>query len=184
MSVMAVHQPVLTVPINDHDHIIGSHDATMTLVEYGDYQCPYCGAAHPSVKEVLRVLGDDLLFAFRHFPLSQIHQYAFQAAEAAEAAGAQDRFWQMHDLLFTHQDRLATPDLIGYAGALGLDVQRFVSDLESHRHAERIREHFMSGVRSGVNGTPTFFVNGIRHNGSYDPDSLLEALGAVPAASY
>jgi protein-disulfide isomerase len=125
-------------------------------------------------------MGDELRFAYRHFPLTQIHPHAQQAAEAAEAAAVQGRFWELHDLLFTHQDRLTLQDLLGYAAALGLDVPRYALELENHVHAPRVREDFLSGVRSGVNGTPTFFVNGVRHNGGYDLESLLEALGASP----
>jgi protein-disulfide isomerase len=121
-------------------------------------------------------MGDDLRFAYRHFPLSQIHPHAYQAAEAAEAAGAQGRFWEMHDLLFVNQDRLGLRDLIGYAATLELDLERFVTDLRGHAYADRLREDFLSGVRSGVNGTPTFFVNGMRHDGGYDLEALLEAL--------
>jgi len=168
--------PMLTVPVSERDHVRGPATAPLTLLEYGDYECPFCGAAHPIVKEVERLLEGDLRFAYRHFPLSQIHPHAYQAAEAAEAAGAQGRFWEMHDQLFEHQDRLDTSDLITYADALGLDLTRFVHDLETHAHAPRLREDFLSGVRSGVNGTPTFFVSGVRHNGGYDLPSLVEAL--------
>jgi protein-disulfide isomerase len=169
-------RPTLTVPVSERDHVRGPSTAPLTLLEYGDYECPYCGAAHPIVKEVERLLEGDLRFAYRHFPLSEIHRHAYQAAEAAEAAGAQGRFWEMHDLLFEHQDRLGTPDLAGHAEALGLDLARFARDLESHAHAPRLREDFLSGVRSGVNGTPTFFINGVRHNGGYDLPTLVEAL--------
>jgi protein-disulfide isomerase len=175
MSVV-LERPRLTVPVSERDHVLGPATAPVTLVEYGDYECPFCGAAHRSVERVLQVLGNDLRFAFRHFPLSQIHPHAYQAAEAAEAAGAQGRFWEMHDLLFENQDRLGLRDLIGFAGALGLDLERFVTDLRGHAHAGRLREDFLSGVRSGVNGTPTFFVNGLRHDGGYDVEVLLEAL--------
>ena len=175
MSVV-FERPRLTVPVGERDHVLGPATARVTLVEYGDYECPYCGAAHASVEQVRQELGNELRFVFRHFPLSQIHPHAYQAAEAAEAAGAQGRFWEMHHLLFTNQDRLGLRDLIGYAGALGLDLERFVTDLRSHAHAGRLREDFLSGVRSGVNGTPTFFVNGIRHDGGYDAEVLLEAL--------
>ena len=169
-------RPRLTVPVGERDHVRGPATAPVTLVEYGDYECPFCGAAHASLKQVRHVMGNDLRFVYRHFPLSQIHPHAYQAAEAAEAAGAQGKFWEMHDLLFENQDRLGLRDLIGYAGALDLDLERFVTDLRSHAHADRLREDFLSGVRSGVNGTPTFFVNGIRHDGGYDADTLLEAL--------
>ncbi len=169
-------RPRLTVPVSERDHVLGPATAPVTLVEYGDYECPFCGAAHPIFKQVQQVMGDDLRFAYRHFPLSQIHPHAYQAAEAAEAAGAQGRFWEMHDLLFANQDRLGLRDLIGYAGALDLDLERFVTDLRGHAYAGRLREDFLSGVRSGVNGTPTFFVNGMRHDGGYDFEALLEAL--------
>jgi protein-disulfide isomerase len=175
----ALHQPRLAAPLGEHDHLVGPATAPVTLVEYGDYECPYCGAAHGSVKEILGVLGDDLRFAFRNFPLGQIHPHASEAANAAEAAGAQGEFWGMHDLLFENQRHLDTASLIAYARALGLDLQRFGADLTQQTYAPRIREDFLSGVRSGVNGTPTFFVNGVRHNRGYDPESLLEAVRAA-----
>jgi protein-disulfide isomerase len=173
-----LHRPTLTVPVSERDHVQGSPTATVTLVEYGDYQCPYCGAAHGEVKEVQRVLGDDLLFAFRHFPLTQIHLLALPAAEAAEAAGAQGKFWEMHDLLFENQPHFEPANLLKHAAALGLDLERFAADVESGKYEPRIREDFMSGIRSGVNGTPTFFINGVRHNGGYDAGSLLDAINA------
>jgi protein-disulfide isomerase len=173
--------PRLTVPIGGCDHVRGPAVAPLTLLEYGDYECPYCGAAHVVLKELLAVMGDELTYAYRHFPLTQIHPHAQQAAEAAEAAGAQGRFWQMHDLLFEHHDRLTTRDLLGYAAALGLDVGQFALDLETHVHAPRVREDFVSGIRSGVNGTPTFFINGIRHNGGFDLSSMLAALREAAA---
>jgi protein-disulfide isomerase len=172
----ALHEPRLSVPLSEHDHVIGPATAPAELVEYGDYECPYCGAAHGSVTEILRVLGDDVRFAFRNFPLGQIHPHAVQAANAAEAAGAQGEFWGMHDLLFENQRHLDTQSLLAYARSLGLDLQRFGADLTQQTYAERVRQDFLSGVRSGVNGTPTFFVNGIRHNGGYDPESLLAAI--------
>ena len=175
MSV-SMASPRLTVPLNARDHVIGPETAKVTVVEYGDYECPYCGAAHPVTKALQQTLGDDLRFAYRHFPLSQIHPHSYQAAEAAEAAGAQDRFWEMHDMLFENQRRLSTQDLLAYAGALGLELEPFAADLAEHRHAPKIREDFLSGVRSGVNGTPTFFINGVRHDGGYDLASMLEAV--------
>jgi len=173
-----VDLPRLTVPVSERDHVVGPATAPVTLLEYGDYECPFCGEAAPIVKRVRQVLDDELRFAYRHFPLTQIHPHAYQAAEAAEAAGTQARFWEMHDLLFANQDRLSLRDLITYAGTLALDIDLFVTDLRSHAHANRLREDFMSGIRSGVNGTPTFFVNGVRHNGGYDLESLLEAVRA------
>ena len=169
-------RPRLTVPVSERDHVLGPATAPVTLVEYGDYECPFCGAAHATLEQVRQVMGNDLRFVYRHFPLTQIHPHAYQAAEAAEAAAAQGRFWEMHDLLFENQDRLGLRDLIGYAGALDLDLERFVTDLRGHAYAGRLREDFLSGVRSGVNGTPTFFVNGVRHDGGYDVEALLEAL--------
>jgi len=170
-----LHQPRLTVPIGERDHVL-SRGAELTLLEYGDYECPFCGAAAASVEQLMRIMGNEVQFAYRHFPLAQIHPHAQLAAEAAEAAGQQGRFWDMHQLLFAHQDRLDPPDLIGHASTLRLDLRRFALDLETHAHAPRVREDFLSGVRSGVNGTPTFFTNGVRHNGGYDVESLVEAL--------
>jgi protein-disulfide isomerase len=175
---MLMAPPRLTVPIGERDHVVGPETAPVTIVEYGDYECPFCGAAHPVTKALQQALGDNLRFAYRHFPLSQIHPHAYQAAEAAEAAGAQGRFWEMHDLLFLNQRALSTQDLLGYASVLGLDLEPFAEDLAEHRHAPRIREDFLSGVRSGVNGTPTFFINGARHDGGYDLPSMLEAIQA------
>jgi protein-disulfide isomerase len=156
----------------------GPADAPVTLLEYGDYQCPYCGAAHPVVKALQRHLGDNLRFAFRHFPLSTIHEYAEQAAESAEAAGAQGKFWEMHDTLFENQPALDYESLLGYAEELGLDLERFATELENEVYAPRVKEDFISGVRSGVNGTPTFFINGVRHEGSFDFETMLEAIQA------
>ena len=167
----------LTVPVSeDRDHTQGPPDAAVTLVEYGDYQCPYCGAADPIVKEVQARMGDRLRFAFRNFPLTTAHAHAEHAAEAAEAAAAQGKFWEMHDLLYENQQRLGDDDLHAYAEQLGLDVEAFDRDLADHVHADRVQEDFMSGVRSGVNGTPTFFINGARHDESYDVETLLAAL--------
>jgi len=169
--------PELTLQVSvDRDHIQGPADAAVTLLEYGDYECPFCGAAYPIVKEAQSRMGDRLRFVFRNFPISTSHPHAEQAAEAAEAAASQGRFWQMHDLLYENQKRLDDADLHHYAEQLGLDVAAFDDDLAGHVHAERVREDFMSGVRSGVNGTPTFYVNGSRHDGGYELDSLLAAL--------
>jgi protein-disulfide isomerase len=172
MSVLMT-PPRLTVPLGERDHVVGSETAPVAIVEYGDYECPFCGAAHPVVKALQRELGDNLRFAYRHFPLSQIHPHSFQAAEAAEAAGAQNRFWQMHELLYEHQNRLGTQDVLAYTSAAGVELEPVAEDLAERHHAQRVREDFLSGVRSGVNGTPTFFVNGLRHDGGYDLESLL-----------
>lgn len=168
--------PRLALPVSRRDHVLGPATAPVTLVEYGDFQCPYCGAAHPVVREVRRRLGDELRFAFRHFPLANVHPNAEPAAEAAEAAGAQGKFWEMHDLLFEHQDLLDAESLLSYAGILGLDMHRFVLELSQGIHMPRVREDFQSGVRSGVNGTPTFFINEVRHDGGYDVVSLIKAI--------
>jgi protein-disulfide isomerase len=168
---------VLTLPVTaERDHIQGPVDAPVTLVEYGDYECPYCGAAYPIVKEVQTRMGERLRFVFRNFPITTSHPHAEQAAEAAEAAAAQGRFWPMHDLLYENQRRLREPDLRGYAEQLGIDVERFEKELAEHVHAARVHEDFMSGVRSGVNGTPTFYINGVRHDDSYELETLLAAL--------
>ena len=173
---------VLTMPVNkDRDHVQGPADAAVTLVEYGDYECPYCGAAYPIIKEVQTRMGRRLRFVFRNFPITTSHPHAEQAAEAAEAAASQGRFWQMHDILFENQKRLRDQDLSAYAEKLGLDVELFDKDLAEHVHAARVREDFMSGVRSGVNGTPTFYINGARYDGSYELETLLAALERAAA---
>jgi protein-disulfide isomerase len=175
-------EAALTLPVSDdRDHIQGAPDAKVTLVEYGDYECPYCGAAYPIVKQVQEAMGNGLRFVFRNFPITTAHPHAEQAAEAAEAAAAQGRFWPMHDLLYENQQRLEAEDLHAYASQLGLDVARFKSEFEEHVHAPRVHEDFMSGVRSGVNGTPTFYVNGVRHDDSYDFATLLGALQQAAA---
>ena len=166
----------LSPPVGERDHIIGPEDAPVTLVEYGDYECPYCGAAQLIVKEVQAVMGNSLRFVFRHFPLTQIHPHAEVAAEAAESAGAQDRFWEMHDLLYANQHLLDPAHLVGFAEELSLDTVKFVHELRDHVHHEHIREDFASGVRSGVNGTPAFFINGFRYDGSWEFGPLLRAL--------
>jgi protein-disulfide isomerase len=170
-------EAALTLPVSeDRDHIQGPAEAAVTLVEYGDYECPYCGAAYPIIKEVQERMGEGLRFVFRNFPITTSHPHAELAAEAAEAAAAQDRFWEMHDLLYENQQRLGEEDLHAYADQLGLEVEPFDRELAEHAHAERVHEDFMSGVRSGVNGTPTFYINGLRHDDPYDLETLLAAL--------
>lgn len=166
----------LTVPVRADDHLLGPENAPVTLVEYGDFECPYCGQAYGVLKELLEEFGAQMRFVFRHFPLSQIHPDAETAALAAEAAGEQGRFWEMHDTLFENQVALEDEDLLQYAQALGLDLAEFDQSVASERHLGRIRKDFMSGVRSGVNGTPTFFINGERHNGSYEYPVLGKAI--------
>jgi protein-disulfide isomerase len=161
----------LTVPINiGSDHIRGSvNNAPITLVEYGDYECPYTGMAYPIVKELIRHFGDDkIYFVFRNFPLSDIHPHAQYAAEAAEAAAAQDKFWQMHDYLFEHQKALDDDHLVEYAKKIELDIDKFNDDMSKHVYASSIEESLKGGIDSGVEGTPTFFVNGLRYEDSWD----------------
>jgi protein-disulfide isomerase len=166
----------LIMPELNRDHIQGPLDAALKLVEYGDYQCPYCGAAYPVVKAIQEQLGDQLCFAFRNFPLVNAHPNAEHAAEAAEAAGGQGVFWQMHDLLFENQGALEDEDLARYAANLGIDAKRLMNEVRGSAHAGRIQEDFRSGARGGVNGTPTFFVNGHRYDGDSDVQSLISAL--------
>jgi protein-disulfide isomerase len=166
----------LSIPVSPDDHAQGRADAPVTLVEYGDYECPHCGHAHPVVKALQRLFGAQLRFVFRNFPLKEAHPHAQHAAEAAEAAGAQGRFWEMHDVMFEHQNALLDRHLREYARGIGLDAERFNDELVSHLHATRVRRDFAGGVRSGVNGTPTFFINGRRHDGAADLASLKEAV--------
>lgn len=171
----------LTPPVAERDHAAGPHDAPVTLVEYGDYECPYCGMAFPIVKSAQRALENQLRLVYRHFPLGEIHTHARLAAQAAEAAGGQGRFWEMHETLFEHQDALEAEDLVGYARSLGLDTERFAGDLEAGTYEKRVRDDFRSGVRSGVNGTPTFFINGERYNGSWANEKAF--IGALREAA-
>ena len=157
----------LTPPVTARDHATGPENAPVTLVEYADYECPYCGMAYLIVKEAKRELGNELRFVFRNFPLAEAHPHARLAAQAAEAAGAQGRFWEMHDMLFEHQDALEAEDLLAYAKSIGLDMQQFARDLADPAYTKRVRDDFRSGVTSGVNGTPTFFMNGARYDGSW-----------------
>jgi protein-disulfide isomerase len=174
----------LTVPVTpERDHVRGRIDAPLTMVEYGDYECPFCGLAYPVTEKVIDRLGDRLLFAYRHFPLSTIHPHAALAAEAAEAAGSQGRFWEMHGSLYANQQRLEPPDLAARAEMLQLDVERFVEELRTQANRAKVQSDFLSGVHSGVNGTPTFFINGRRHDGPADLVSLLESLQAAPQRS-
>jgi protein-disulfide isomerase len=166
----------LTQPVSARDHTEGPADAPLTLVEYGDYQCPYCGAAYPVVKRVQKKLGKKLRFVFRNFPLTQAHPYALIAAEAAEAAALQGKFWEMHDLLFEQQAFLEPDIFSSWAKKIGLDLERFGNDIKQAAVEKRLQEDRQSGIRSGVNGTPTFFINGTRYDGSPDYGSLLAAL--------
>jgi protein-disulfide isomerase len=170
----------LKVPVSADDHASGLPGAPLTLVEYGDFECPSCGMAYPIVKSVQRALGSNLRLVFRNFPLSEVHPHAEHAAEAAEAAGAQGKYWEMHDTLFEHQDALGDRALVAYAGALGLDSARVRRDLTAGSYTDRVRRDFVGGVRSGVNGTPTFFINGERYDGDWaDEAEFVAALAAV-----
>jgi Na+/H+ antiporter NhaA len=174
----------LMVPVDPaRDHIRGPENAPVTVVEYADFECPFCGQAEPEVRELLRDFGSEVRYVWRHLPLRDVHPNAQRAAEAAEAAAAQGKFWEMHDLLFEHQDALTPRDVYGYAASLGLDSERFAADLRAHTGATRIDEDIDSADLSSVSGTPTFFVNGIRHYGSYDIASLSTAVRAAYARS-
>jgi protein-disulfide isomerase len=167
---------MLRKPIGPDDHIAGPPDAPVTLVEYGDYECPHCGAAHPIVKMVRRHFGPKLRFAFRHFPLSEAHPHAEAAAESTEFAGAHGRFWEMHDGIYDNQERLGLPLLFALAAALGLSEAGLRHALTAGIYRPKVRGDFLSGVRSGVNGTPTFFINDRRHDGTYAYDDLVLAI--------
>jgi protein-disulfide isomerase len=167
---------LLKPPLGERDHIKGLATAPLELVEYGDFECPHCGRAAVVVNQLSAELGDRLRFAYRHFPLAKMHPHARKAAMASEAAAAQGKFWEMHDLLFANAGKLELADLLGYAAILELDVQKFETELLIDTYAPRVQEDVASGVRSGVNGTPTFFINGVRHNGGYTIESLKEGL--------
>jgi protein-disulfide isomerase len=167
----------------DVDHIRGPEDAPVTLVEYGDFECPHCGRAERVVRNLLAGFGTDVRFVFRHLPLTDVHEHAQIAAEASEAAAAQGAFWEMHDVLLAHQDELSFGDLVRHAAELGLDTDRFANDLRHRRYALRIARDVQSADQSGVAGTPTFFVNGRRHLGAYDEATLTELVrGSLPSS--
>jgi len=166
----------LKTPVTQHDHAQGDKDAPLTLLEYGDFECPHCGRAHPIVKALQQQFGDQLKFVYRHFPLAQMHPHAESAAETSEFGGAHKKFWDMHDLLFENQDQLGMPLYQELAETLRLPPTGLIQALEEGRFRSRVREDFSSGVRSGVNGTPTFFINGVRYDGMVDVDGMAEAL--------
>ena len=167
----------LTVPVTERDHILGPASAPVTLIEYGDFECPHCRRAHPIMQGIVRYMGDNLRFVFRHFPLAEAHPHSQHAAEASEAAAAQGKFWEMHDTLFRNQDALTDRDLIMYAAQLGLDFQRVSEELAAGTYTRRVRDDFRGGVRSGVNGTPTFFINGLRYDGNWaDANEFIQVL--------
>jgi protein-disulfide isomerase len=166
----------LLLPIQPDDHVQGAAEARLTLVEYGDYECPACGTLFLTIRELHRELADDIRIVYRHYPLSGIHPRAQLAAEAAEAAGAQGKFWEMHDLLFSHQNGLGEKFLEVYAEQLNLDVNRFRKSLKDRTFEGRVREDFRRGVANGVYGTPGLFVDGVRHSGELDAPSILAKL--------
>lgn len=167
----------LSVPIGKSDHAQGPDDAPVALVEYGDYQCPYCADMQPMLKSIAKAMGSQLRFVFRHMPLLEMHPYAQHAAEAAEAAGAQGKFWEMHDAIFQQQAALGSDLLHQLAVRIKLDMEQFSADLDARRYRPRVKRDFMSGMRSGVAGTPTFFINGKRYEGALDHAALLSAVG-------
>jgi protein-disulfide isomerase len=169
----------LTPPLSAEDHVEGNDAAELELVMYADFQCPYCAAAYPIVKRVREQLGDRLCFAFRHFPLRDVHPLAEGAAEASEAAASQGAFWPMHDRLYEARGRLEVPDLLRAATELGLDADRIAAELESAAHAPRVQRDVDGGIAGGVTGTPGFFTNGRLHEGAFDASSLLAALDAT-----
>lgn len=171
----------LQVPANAQDHVQGPDSAPVTLVEYADYECPYSRRAYPVVKGLERELDDQIRFVYRNFPLREIHPHAQHAAEAAEAAASQSKFWEMHDYLFEHQHALDDEHLRQYAATLGLDMDRFNEDMAQHRYAEKIEEDLRGGIRSGVRGTPAFFINGMRYDGRPDLESLLGTIEEAAA---
>ena len=174
----------LAAPVSDRDYARGRLDAPVTVVEYADYECPSSGQAYYVTRQLLQDLGGTVRVVFRNFPLTQIRPHALPAALAAEAAGLQASFWEMHDILFEHQDSLEPEYLIAFAQVLGLDIERFILDMTSDESAARVREDFVGGIRSGVNTTPTFFINGKRHDGPIDYQTLRAAIekAAAPRA--
>jgi protein-disulfide isomerase len=166
----------LVVLINDRDHIQGNANASTTLVEYGDFECPHCGAAYPVIKEVQKRQGDKLRFVFRNFPISQAHPHAAHTAYAAEAAGKQGKYWEMHDMIFENQNALEDENLVSYAQRLNLNIDQFKIDMSSKEIAQKVSDDFTSGVRSGVNGTPTIYINGKRFDEECEVDLIIKAI--------
>jgi protein-disulfide isomerase len=173
----------LSPPVSERDHVVGPPTARVTLVEYGDFECPHCGALYPVVQAARKAFGGNLRFAFRHFPLRSSHPHALAAAKAAEAAGAQDKFWEMHDRLYQRQSELTDADLIRHARELGLDIERFEPALRARGHEVRIREDLASAAESGARGTPSLFINGELYRGSLERDELFAALARAAVAA-
>jgi protein-disulfide isomerase len=169
----------LKIPVGPNDHSEGPENAPVTLVEYGDYQCPYCGEAYPIVKAIQKAFGKKLRFVFRNFPLAEMHPHAESAAETAEFAAANGKFWPMHDALYENQERLGGALYLELARSLGLPAAALRKALEDGTYREKVRADFMGGVKSGVNGTPSFFINGRRHDAAFDFETLSAAIGAA-----
>jgi protein-disulfide isomerase len=169
----------LTIPVNENDHIQGNTDAPIVVVEYGDFECSHCGRAYPIIQKIQKHFGKDLCFVFRSFPLSQSHPHAQHAAEAAEIADASGKFWEYHDLLYENQAALNDSSLSAYADQLGIDADDFLQGLQNGEYEDKVQQSFMSGVESGVNGTPSFFVNGSRYDGDWEYEAFVEYLSAL-----
>ena len=169
----------LTVPVNDIDHVRGPKHAPVTIVEYADFECPNCKQAAPVVKLLLERFGDRVRYAYRHFPLEGVHPHAMHAAQASEAANGQGKFWQMHDLLFEHQNHLKLPQLHSYAEKLELDMARYTGEMDDEVYLQRVREHMEGASQSGVRATPTFFINGVIHDVSFGVHSLVDGVEAA-----
>jgi protein-disulfide isomerase len=166
----------LKPPVSEEDHIQGSFKAPVILVEYGDFQCPHCGAAHPIIKEIEKYFGKQLAFVFRHFPLSESHPFARLAAVSSEAAGNQGKFWEMHDLIYQNQAMLGPRAFTILAEKIKLDLKIFQQDIKEHSLSDKVESNFESGILSGVNGTPTFYINGVQHYGTYEYQVLADAI--------
>ena len=167
----------LHVAVNDNDQKQGNANAPLVLVEYGDYECPHCGAAYPIIKKLQRHFDDRLLFVFRNFPLAEMHPHALAAAQVAEAAALQGKFWPMHDRIFENQNSLSSQQLLNLAHATGANLEQLVKDMRTEKIREKVENDMEGGIRSGVNGTPTFFINGKRYDGYYEYELLKDALG-------
>lgn len=165
--------------VSQKDHIQGKTNAPIELVEYGDYECPYCGEAYEYIKKLQKKFGDKLKFVFRNFPLYNVHPYAMHAAIAAEIAGDNGKFWEMHDILYENQNYLEDRNLVGYAKQLGIEVEKFENAFSDSKYAEKVEDDLESGLRSGVNGTPSFFVNGQKYNGDYRSEDFLDLLKSM-----
>ena len=178
-----LNAPSLVVPVNDVDWTVGPADAPVTLVEYSDFECSDAATLEPMVQTIRRLAGDDLRFVYRHFPLTRKHPHALEAAEAAEAAGVQGKFWEMHDLLIEHYWQLTRPDLLRYATELELDVEAFNQALEARTYQPNVREDYVGGVESGADGTPTFYLNGVRYDDWYELPAFRQAVMEAVAAA-